>query len=444
MPAQKVELTPHVVPSYRGWLNADNLDKFTLLCLLLMPIFSLSIRHWLSGWFSLLALVSLLTLYRSIHQPLQKEEKLLFLIFLGLLTSFILSATLNEWTASSVRRIGTEFKYLMFFPLYLLIRRSDKALHFFMAGITIGAIVLGLQAIYDTLFTDKGRGAGIYGPIVFGDLSILFFCVNLLLLTLTKKQKSFTLLLVISLVMSGLATYLSGNRNAWLAAILLLLLIPFLLSGRFQLRYIISIYVGILAIILIFSFSFNTSISNRAERALTEFSNYFSIYKTPHFKQYDLLGDSVGFRLEQWRVALIVFRDAPWFGHGAGNAARVENEYVKQGIGHPDLYNPKSYTNIGGLHSTYFETLVNEGLVGLIIMLLFLGYPIFVFIRLRRYNVLISSLGIVFMLSYTIFGLTENPFVHDNFSSFYLTCLSVLFSAMLRARKEQTTHNDSV
>lgn len=411
--------------------TAHRTEAITYICLFSLPILSLSLRHWLSGWFSILALISIATFLRNLRAPLERDEKILLWIFAAFLAVFTLSATLNGWTESSIRRIGTEFKYLVFIPLYYLLRRQERALDFLLAGIILGGIVLGLQAVYDTLFTTKGRGWGIYGPIVFGDLAALFLAFGVLTAAYQWSEQKLRPWLVASIGLSTLAVYLSGNRNGWLAAIILLAILPFLWPKR-SLRRVFSTY-AVLVLLLFAGFGlFQNPISDRATRAFNQFTQYFRIIDTPEFHEHNLKGDSVGFRLEQWRVALIVFRDAPWFGHGGGNAARVENEYVKRGIGHPDLYNPKSYTNIGGLHSTYFETLVNEGMVGIIVLLLFLGFPLFSFIRYRNRDPLVSSLGIVLILGYMIFGLTENPFVHDNFSSFYLTTLAVLFSTMVR------------
>ncbi len=424
-------------PFLRSEQENSTFNIAVLTILFLLPILSLSVRHWLSGMFSILALLALATIFRNLRQPLCREEKIILIIFAFFLTSFTISATLNNWTESSYRRIGTEFKYLLFIPLYLLLHRREKILDFLILGIVLGGIVLGLQAIYDTLFTARARGWGIYGPIVFGDLSALFFAFSLLTMVYRRPTGLWRLIVLLSIVLSLLAVYLSGNRNGWLAAITFLFILPILWPKR-TLRQILAFYIGGLVIVVIAFGLFHNKISERANIAITQFSDYFTLRKDPEaFRAHNLKGDSVGFRLEQWRIALIVFRDAPWFGHGGGNASRVENEYVKKGLGHPDIYNPKSYTNIGGLHSTYFETLVNEGLIGICILIFFLGYPLYIFIRFRKHESFASSLGIILIIGYMIFGLTENPFVHDNYSSFYLTSLAVLFATMIQ-RKRQT------
>jgi hypothetical protein len=64
----------------------------------------------------------------------------------------------------------------------------------------------------------------------------------------------------------------------------------------------------------------------------------------------------------------------------------------------------------------------------------FFIYPIYIFTRARKYDPLLSTAGIIFVANYMIFGISENPFVHDNFSSVYIIFLSVFFSETIRKK----------
>lgn len=350
------------------------------------------------------------------------------------------SASLNDWSDNSIHRLGTVLKYVLFFPVYLLIRKYKDLTSFLFLGIVIGGAILGLQALYDVLYLGLNQGWGIYGSIIFGDLSILFFSITLILLFFTNKHSTTTYLYIFSLILSALAVYLSGSRNAWLASLFSVLLIP-LLCYRYM-KY----KTAILAIIPIFIIAgsatlFTDTMQERLVLAYAEFTTYMTDGAP---RDTPLSTNSVGTRLEQWRVALKIYKGAPFFGYGGGNAAKQVNRYVEKGLAHPDLYNPKSEKGIGGLHSTYFETLVNEGLIGLIIMLLFLFYPLYIFVTSRKFDPLLSTVGIVFIANYMIFGISENPFVHDNFSSVYLILLSVLFSETIRKKHDADTHSSAI
>ncbi len=416
------------------FLQSDAPGKLVFLLVLLFPVFSLSLRHWLSGIYSLLLLLSLAFAWRS-RTALCREEKVLFTLLALYLASFFLSATLNEWTDASIRRLGNVGKYLLFFPLYLYIRRYPAALKFLLMGVLLGAGVLGLQALYDILVRGLNRGEGIYGPIIYGDLAALFFAIALAMAFFDRRHVVPAWGYLLALLLSLLAAVLSTSRNAWLALAFSLLAVPLLSYRHSPYR---KAALAVLPLILIAAAVFISSnvVQDRLKLAWTEFQTFVTVGAP---RDVPIIENSVGFRLEQWRVALHLVPRAPLFGVGGGNAGRHVTRYAEQGLAHPDLINPHTLTGIGGLHSTYFESLVNEGIVGLLVILAFVLYPLWLFIRIRGRAPALSTIGILFSLNYLIFGITENPFVHDNFSSVYLLFLAVFFSAAARARQGQAS-----
>jgi O-antigen ligase len=404
-------------------------ENFVVLAILLFPILSLSVRHWLSGIYSLLALLALFIVFKKTHQ-LHKEEKILFALFALLLLSFFISASLNGWSDNSMRRLGTVLKYVLFFPLYLLIRQFKDLSSFLLTGIVAGAAILGIQSIIDIVFLGHSQVWGIYGPIIFGNLSILFFSLTLILLFFQGTTSKTSYIYIFSLILSALAVFLSGSRNAWLAAVFSIFAIP-LLCYRFM-KYKRTILVIIPIVIITASASlFTDTMQIRMNRAITEFQTYMA-EGAP--RDIPIKENSIGFRLETWRVALIITKDAFLFGYGGGNVGKHVSRYAQKGLAHQDLINPDTEKGIGGLHSTYFETLLNEGVIGLVIMMIFLLYPMYIFVKARKYSPILSTIGIIFISNYMIFGISENPFVHDNYSSVYIIFLSVFFSETIRKK----------
>jgi len=409
-------------------------DRTIFALIFLMPILSMSVRHWLSGIFSLLALLSFYYLFTQ-RKFLHKEERFLLYIFAAFLFSFILSATLNDWTPNSLRRTGTEFKYLLFFPLYIMLRKYVNLRDMLLYGVIIGGIILGLQGIYDTYFHPIHRAKGIYGSITFGDLAVLFFSITTLL-ALYEKQNKLKIYILTSSILSALAVYLSGTRNAWLAFLISFILIVVLSKPKENYQYLIKTFSIIIIFTVIFAALISTTsesrIFSRATTAINEINDYSgdkSAENLPPLKR-----TSIRFRLEKWKVALRIFTEAPWFGYGAGNVGIHINSYVREGKAHPDLYDLPSETGIGDTWSTYVDSLVHEGSVGFIMFLLFLLYPMYIWLKLRKYNYLTSSIGILFTLNFMMFGVSENPFISDNATSVYLIFLSVLFSSLINAK----------
>jgi len=414
--------------------KSNLIDRTILALIFLLPTLSMSVRHWLSGIFSLLALLSIYYLFTQ-RKLLHKEERFLLYIFAAFLFSFLLSATLNDWTPNSFRRTGTELKYLLFFPLYLMLRQYMSLRNLLLHGVILGGIILGIQGIYDTYFHPIHRAKGIYGSITFGNLAVLLFSITSLV-AIQEIQTKFKLYLIFSLILSALAVYLSGTRNAWLAFFVSFTFILFLSKPIDNYKHIIKLFsfVFIFATILavVISATSESKILSRATTAINEIStisNENSTVELPPLKR-----TSIKFRLERWKVALRIFTEAPWFGYGAGNVGIHINRYVKEGKAHPDLYDLPSETGIGDTWSTYVDSLVHEGSFGFIILMIFLLYPMYIWLKLRKYNYLTSSIGVLFTLNFMIFGISENPFISDNATSVYLIFLAVLFSSLIHAK----------
>jgi len=408
--------------------KANITSRLLLVMLFLFPVLSLSVRHWLSGLYTFIFLTALFLL-RNEYKKLERSEKIILTTFILFILSFVISATLNDWTESSVRRLGAELKLVMFFPVYLAVRQQPSAIRWLLAGVVIGGIVIGMQALYDTYFGVWHRGWGIYGPIIFGDLAALFFGILMVVYLRLKQQlSSLNNILILSAVsLSLIAAILSGSRNAWIAVLVIVLVLGMMnikSFGFLQLfKGLLVLVIGVILLVLISP----ASIYTRADTAINEFSNYMDIEKRNNST---LVKNSVGIRLEQWRVASNLMLEKPIFGFGGGNAGRETNRYVKMGKAHPDLYNEKAYTGYAGAHSAYFETIVTEGLVGIVILLFILFFPLYRYIKSRESHPLTSELGIVFSISFIVFSLTENPFVHDNFLSVYFIFFATIFSTV--------------
>jgi len=412
-------------------------EKALFVLLFLFPILSLSVRHWLSGAFSLITLLSLFYAWPSLKvKPLQREEKVLFAIFGFYFFSILLSSTVTGWSESSYHRLGTEMKYLVFFPFYLYIRQYPAAWRGLILAIPLGGIVLGIQAIYDTYFSGIGRANGIYGPIIYGDLAVLLAMFSLIF-ALTNRNKLWVGINLLGAVLAMLAVIYSGSRNAWLAVIVSLTILPFLIGTRTTFWRISSGYMVILAVAIIMIVSTPHTITSRFGIAADEFKSYF--HHDFNTENNNINSTSVGLRFEMWRSALIIIKRHPILGVGPGNMGVAMNELVVKGEVPQAVYrNPAEVRGVH-VHNAYFEVMGTQGIIGLSALLLMLFYPLYVFVHNKYYDRRIASLGIVLMSGFMIFSLTEIPFIHDNFSSIFLTFLSVFFAWIMHAKYSPRT-----
>lgn len=405
-------------------------EKTLFVLLFLFPVLSLSVRHWISGLFSLLALLSLFFAW-PVLKPLQREEKILLGIFGFYFFSILLSSTVTGWSEYSFHRLGTELKYLVFCPFYLYVRQHPVAWRGLIIAIPLGGIVLGIQAIYDIYFSSVGYANGVYGPIILGDLAMLL-AIFALIFALTNRNKFWVGVNFVAVILALLAVVYSGSRNAWIATVAGLIILPFLVGTRTSFRRVGGGYVAILTIAAMIILSTPASITSRVSMVASEFSEYFH-----HDASMDLgriLTTSVGIRFEMWNSALIIIKDNPVLGVGPGNMGTEITRLVEQGIIFKTNFLEPEEILGAHTHNAYLEILGTQGIVGLSALLMMLFYPLYVFIKNKHHDMRIASLGIILMSGFMIFSLTEMPFIHDNFSSIFITFLSVFFAWIMQAK----------
>lgn len=408
-----------------------NINALMVSLILLFPVLSLSVRHWVSGIYSLLCVIAFFLLARE--KILDKRDKILLIFIFTYLTVFFVSATMSDWTPTSVRAIGAQLKFLLFVPFYIYIRNNIIPLKWFYYAIAVSGIVLGAQSLLDIYYLDLKQGWGIYGPIIFGDFSVLIASFLLVLLKHNKdilsKQEA---LYALGMLMAVIATIISGSRNAWLALIIIfttVFIFDFIRSRDFYkfLKFLVFLCIAIMVSIMFTP----DKILERKDHAINEYKSYFQGEKID-------VEDSVGYRLEQWKAALYAFVKKPVIGHGPGNTGIAVNEIVEEGKADRVIYKDNAKVNIVHVHNGYLEMLVSQGLIGFIVLIGFFVYLYWFFLSNLGVDSVLSSLGFVHITGYLVFFLTEVPFIHDNFISIFLLFVGVFYSELQKCSDVRT------
>jgi O-antigen ligase len=138
---------------------------------------------------------------------------------------------------------------------------------------------------------------------------------------------------------------------------------------------------------------------------------------------YPLIDTPIGQRLEMWRAALHLFGEAPVFGVGLGAYQTETGKLVDAGLAAPDS------ARYDHPHSDFFDALANRGLVGLFALLLLLGVPAWLYARRlesRDPHAMGAALGgLLVVVGYAIFGLTETLFIHSVTIGWYVMMTAV-------------------
>lgn len=393
-------------------------DKIVYSLLFLLPVFAVTVRHWVSDIFGLLSIISLVLLYRHRHRQteLAAEEKILLWGFTAYFGVFILTSVVNGWGPLQTRYTGVEIRFLLFVPLYLVIRQLDNAAKWLLTGAIFGVIFTAYDGARVVFFNNIDLYTGVYSPLFTGPIVLVL--ASLLIPYFyggtDKKWMKWFLLLIACLAFFIVAQ--TGARNAYLAAVVLgLLFIIHQYKGAKR-----FVLIGAVFVFAYLSYLSVPTINDRLNKAVTEYSDYLA-YPDPAKFQGRL--SSVGTRLEMWRVTPIFFKDHPLFGVSRGNYSTEVRKYIDAGLVHPDI------GGHGHPHNVYSEAIISKGLIGFISLLWITVYPLFILIRDYRQNMRSAFYGIALITAYMILSLTDaSTLIKGNYTAIYVIFLAVLFS----------------
>ena len=406
--------------------------KWVLLIIFLFPIAGPVIRHWNSTLFVLIIFTSLYFLFtKKDRKPLYKEEKIYLWSFALFFLIFIVSSLTNEYSWKMIQKqgLGTEINFLLFVPIYLLIREYDLSKKVLLTGILFSIPVLFCFSLYEYIYVSPfariSALTGAYSQLFIGPIAAL----SLLMLypasnTLFKNPKYYYAI-PIYIAMGIFVIALSQARIAYITIVI----------GTFFLLLISNIDFkkkigGVILIILLAISSYQINIVKiRTDTAFNNIANYFN--------QLDDVNkgtrSSTGVRLEVWRSSQYTFKERPLVGIGNGNYPSFIKKYIdKKLVG-------DFVTIMGQAHNTFFEALITKGSIGLILLLLIFYYPIYISWKNRKESYTTFITISTFSTAITLMSLGESMLINKNNGVSYLLLFSaVLFSSLMRDIKKKT------
>lgn len=410
-------------------ITSENLVRF---CVFLFPVFAVSVRHWVSSIFVFLCVFSLVQYFRKnkVTSPLKDEEKRLFIIMAAFFVVYLLSSGANGWGKSAYYALGTELRFLLFIPLYLLLRQVTRLWKSLFLGCLFGVFVALVQACYDVYIVKEPRAAGIYSPLFIGPVTVIF---SLLVLSMHSELvlRYRKLLLIATFVATLTVAYSTLARSALFAFVLGLSFILITSKSEWQ-----AIAIRLLALILLVTASWLSSVQIKSLAFYTwdEFENYSMYYRDNPENPNPYSHTQTGNRLEMLRAVRYFLRDSPIIGVGRFNYEEHIKEYIAQGKVHPAAA-------AGHPHNVFAEALVSKGILGFAVVVLMFFYPLYVFIRDFRKSRTTARAGIVFITTVLIVMQTEAAvIVKGNFVAIFLLFLAVLFSWHINSVNQPQTN----
>ena len=383
---------------------------------LLLAAMGTSVRHVASSTFAILVLLSFTTIkdWRNVYASLSSLEKLFLLSFFLYMISGVLSYYNADDIDKYVKLFERYFRFLLVIPLYLfLIKKKISLLKYLYTGSVISGPFLFFIALNHSLQYPGVPAQGNYHHIIFGQLAMLNVGIMLsMLFTLNLSAKIRTVILIS--ILCGIATaVMSQARGAWLVIPVYLAFIVYSAMKSKKLGATTVIIFILLATALSSIGPVGDVVKQRTSEAITEVNRFYTE---------DQYISSVGTRLAMWGIAVDVWKKNPVVGTGPGDfddevmKLQAEGKYVGM-----DVHN--------SVHNIYLQALVGSGLIGLLALLITIVLiPILVFINMRDVDKGASYAGIIMVVSYAIFGLTESWTLRLPAVSVFLVYLVIMVS----------------
>lgn len=417
----------------------DLKEFFSQTALFIFPTFVL-VNHYISGFtFVLVMIFSCIYLVMNKGNALRcsRSEAIFFLSLSLLATSVVISAVVNE---VNFERLGRLTIPVLAIPIYYWYRNksvNEGALWF---GLVCGAIAAGISAIYQILVLDlNNRAGGVIHPITFGDISLVMGFMSVAGSGWFLKHYKWGLLFpVLGLAFGLLASILSESRGGWLA-----FPAAFGLFAWFSLKHISMIkLLSVLVLILVaLSVIYNTpqfKVKDRVNQTVTNLGNYIESNNVDDAAR----RTSLGIRLEMWKVSWYIFRENPLLGVGWDSYSAQAKKYVSQGL---------VSKNVAGYphpHNQFLSALAKGGLLGLLAIILLIGVPLVSICHLLMTDDILPNArricmaGLVFLLSYIAFALTEAVFERYRLMTFFAFYVTVLMALLQSTKNPEHKHHN--
>ena len=408
-------------------------------CLIfLFPIGMGGVKSWASGGYLLTILLSLVAIWCADKGSVGRSELLwpLFFFYVALLLSLV---NVEEWYIS-FKWMGKLIYFLFMIPVVLGLSRFSTA---FVRPLSLGLLFAGFTsggiAFYAQEVMHGGRKIGTQNPIIFGDLAMLIAVLIVCAGLAGIYQRWCFWLMPFSAGSAVYAAVASMTRGCWLVVPVIIVFLLFLflkgdlLKGSFRRRWVVGIAVMFLVLMLLSPLVFSEKLGSQVTRT------YNSLID---FSRNENLNTSTGVRLLLWNISLKVWREHPFLGTGMGDFV-IEQERMIEEKQTP-LQKPFPHA-----HNIYLDFLSRTGLFGFVAMvaaLLVLPFRIFYRSLFRAQNseeIFACLGGMMLIICYSVFGLTEAVFSRSPFIASFAFFMSVFLSAIngcvqLESKNERT------
>jgi len=409
--------SPAFLPGTGGGLLAS-------LLIFALPALALSTRYGSGAMLALMLVLFFCFIKRGSLQPYQEYWPTVGPVVLAITGYFLLSLARMVVDKQGLNTLDGPSRLLLGLSAIGTVYYLRPRARWFWLGLCIGTIAAAAIAIWQTAFQGLERAVGFtHHAITFGDLALAMGLMSLCGLSEFRNSR-LAALPVIGLLCGLVASILSASRGGWLA--LLLVLIPLMRYGHDihgkRLLVACGVALGLFAVALAIP---ATGVADRIMVAVHEVQRYYSANDAT---------TSVGIRLELWKASWMMFSEHPWLGVGREAFPTALNAMAAAG-----RLQESPALIYSSAHNDILHTLATGGLVDFALLVAMYATPLLMFARLlnapERGQRPLALAGMIVVLSFIGFGLTDVMFWLMAPKIFYIAMIGAIAALCLRAQE---------
>lgn len=358
------------------------------------------------------------------------------LLLCSMFLMFFITIFSSIYHESSLTEIDNYSRFLLFIPIYLLLRDIKINFTEFYLVINITSIITGLVALYYFFILGEIR-VSVYSSsaIIYGNISLLLMVFSYLTIKPYNDSSKSLLLPTLGVFFAFVAWSLTGTRGSLLGVIILLLIL------FFNRKYRKGIFIPDIKVIIASIFFFGIAISqttnvHRFTEGFNSGYNYIVYGEETNWKN----PDSIMPRLIIWKGSYNILKDNLIFGVGLDKfniklSEQIEDKKIP--MIRKDFKNPTAGLNHA--HNQYLDIFAKMGIFGFILLILFLLININFFHQKFKSSSLlkqnIALFGMTTIVMYMSHMMTHAVFSHHHSTIFMLMVLILFFSSIINLEK---------
>lgn len=319
--------------------------------------------------------------------------------------------------------IDNPLRAFLFLSVIIFVSYAKVKFDVLLYSIPLGAFIAGLAALYQYYILHLPAAFNEQMKIQSGDIamSLGLFSFIIALYLFDIKKTRFALVTAIAGLFGVLASVLSFARGGWVGVPLIFVFVLYMyrnmISKKLLSAVVLSILVGGI------SLSSNEQFVGR----ILDVKNNLS-----HYSQNSKDG-SIGARLDMWKMGVYAFIEHPI----SGWSLKALDEY-KKSLADKGIVS-REFTVYSHLHNQFIDELAKKGILGGVAILGIFLVPLCSFYRKQKKSPnnkkikLLTTLGIVHVLSTMSYCLTQAFLTHNSGNIFYFFSLVLFWSFMQKS-----------